>query len=214
MDEEIELINKKTTKQKLKNFFINNKKNIIILFSILFSVIIFYFLFLEIRERNQIKLAEKYNKITIKYLANKNIDIKKELVEIVNENNTTYSPLALYFLIDNEILKKKDEINNLFDQIINEAKLEKEIKNLNIYKKGLFNSDFVNGEELIKILSPIINSDSIWKPHSHYLLAEFFYSKNEKDKSKKYLIEIINSEESNQMIKSEAQKKLNRDFSE
>jgi len=214
MDEEIELINKNTRIEKVKNFFINNKKNIIILFSILFSVIIFYFLFLEIRERNQIKLAEKYNKITIKYLANKNIDIKKELVEIVNENNTTYSPLALYFLIDNEILKKKDEINNLFDQIINEAKLEKEIKNLNIYKKGLFNSDFVNGEELIKILSPIINSDSIWKPHSHYLLAEFFYSKNEKDKSKKYLIEIINSEESNQMIKSEAQKKLNRDFSE
>ena len=32
------------------------------------------------------------------------------------------------FLIDNQILKQNDEINELFDQVINKTKLEKEIK--------------------------------------------------------------------------------------
>ena len=61
-----------------------------------------------------------------------------------------------------------------------------EIKNLIIFKKALFNSDCVSENELLKILNPVINSESIWKSHSLYLLAEFFYSKNEKQKSKEF----------------------------
>ena len=51
-------------------------------------------------------------------------------------NDTTYSPLALYFLIDNNLIENQDEINMLFDELINKTSLDKEIKNLNIYKKG------------------------------------------------------------------------------
>ena len=109
---------------------------------------------------------------------------------------------------------KTNEINKYFDLIINISSLEKEIKNLNIYKKAIYNSNFVDENELIKILRPITNSDSIWKSHSLFLLAEFFYFKNNKSESKKLLNEIINDEDSNQNIKLEAQKKLIRDFSE
>ena len=83
-----------------------------------------------------------------------------------------------------------------------------------IYKKALFNSDFASENNLIQILNPVINSDSIWKSHALYLMAEYFYFKNEKGKSKEFFNQIIILENSNPNIKMEAQKKLDRDFSE
>ena len=99
--------------------------------------------------------------------------------EIIQDKNSTYSPLALYYLIDENLIKDKNEINYLFDVLINKTSLDYEIKNLIIYKKALFNADTTNENELLNILNPIINSKSIWKSHGLYLLAEYFYSKNE-----------------------------------
>ena len=214
MDEDIKIINTNTRNEKIKNFFIINKKKIIIFGSLFILMAIFYFLFLEIKERNKIKLAEKYNKIKIEHTANNKEDTKNKLIEVIYENDSTYSPLALYFMIDNEILTENNEINKLFDQVINKTKLDKEIKNLIIYKKALFNSDFTSENELLNILNPIINSESIWKSHALYLLAEYYYSKNEKEKSKDFFNQIILLENANQDIKIESQKRLNRDLSE
>ena len=212
MDEDIEIINTNTRNEKIKNFFIINKKKIIIFASFFILIAIFYFLFLEIKERNKIKLAEKYNKIKIEHTTNNKEDTKNKLIEVIYENDTTYSPLALYFMIDNEILSENNEINKLFDQVINKTKLDKEIKNLIIYKKALFNSDFTSENELLNILNPIINSESIWKSHALYLLAEYFYSKNQKEKAKEFFTKIVDMKDSNQNIKVESQKRLNRDF--
>ena len=63
-------------------------------------------------------------------------------------------------------------------------------------------------------MKPLINSNSVWKSHALYLLGEYFYSKNEKQKSKDFFVEIIELENSNQEIKQEAQKRLNRDLSD
>ena len=104
------------------------------------------------------------------------------------------------------------EINQYFNIIINEINLDKEIKNLIIYKKGLYNSNSATEEELLNILNPLINSESIWKSHSLYLMAEYFFSKNEKQKSKEFFEKILEMEESNPQIKIEAQKRLRRDF--
>ena len=212
MDEDIEIINTNTRNEKIKNFFIINKKKIITFVSFFILIAIFYFLFLEIKERNKIKLAEKYNKIKIEHTINNKEDTKNKLIEVIFENDATYSPLALYFIIDNEILTENGEINKLFDQVINKTKLDKEIKNLIIYKKALFNSDFTSENELLNILNPIINSESIWKSHALYLIAEYFYSKNEKEKSKEFFNKIVGMNNSNQNIKVESQKRLNRDF--
>ena len=85
------------------------------------------------------------------------------MIEIIYEKDTTYSPLALYFIIDNNIKTTNEEINEYFDILINDLRLDKEIKNLIIYKKALFNSDFETENNLIAILNPLINSESIWK---------------------------------------------------
>ena len=142
------------------------------------------------------------------------IKSKNELIEIINYKDSTYSPLALYFLIDNQIDISKEETNQYFDVLIEKVKLDKEIRYLIIYKKGLFNADFETENNLMTILKPIINSDSIWKSHSLYLIGEYFIYKNQKQKSKDFFNQILTLENSNPNIKIEAEKRLNRDFSD
>ena len=215
MEEEIQIINENTKKEKIKNFFIKNGKYFIFSISFLIILVLIYFFYIEIQSRNQIKLAEKYSNTVNNFKNLKNTEqTRKILVEIIEIKNSTYSPLALYFILDNELESKKNEINEYFDKVISINSLEKEIKNLNIYKKAVFNSEFVSETELIEILRPITNSDSIWKSHSLLLLSEYFYFKQNKAESKKLLNEILSYEGSNSEIKIEAKKKLTRDFSE
>ena len=215
MEEEIQIINENAKKEKIKNFFVKNSKYLIFSISAIIILILAYFVYLEINSRNQSKLAEEYNYIVNNFNNLQNSEQSTErLIRIVEKKNSTYSPLSLYFILDNELVTEKNEINKYFDMVINIGSLEKEIKNLNIYKKAIYNSNFVDEAELVEILRPITNSDSIWKSHSLFLLAEFFYYKENKAESKKLLNEIINYENSNSEIKLEAQKKLTRDFSE
>ena len=214
MDEDITIINKNTRNEKIKNFFVNNTKKLIITISAIVLIIFGYFIYEDLKKKNKIKLANRYNLVTIKFISGDKNKFENELIDIVNEKDRTYSPLALYFLIDNNIVNENKKINELFDVVINETSLEKEIKNLVIYKKALFNSDFESENNLIQILNPVINSDSVWKSHALYLMAEYFYYKNQKQKSKDFFNQILTLENSNPNIRIETQKRLNRDFSD
>ena len=214
MDEEVTIIDLNTRNEKIKGFFINNKKKIILGISIILVVIIGYLSMIEMKERNKIKLANQFNLIVINFkTGDKQVTINK-LTKIINTNDGTYSPLALYFLIDNNLINNQSEINKLFDEVINKTSLDYEIKNLIIYKKALFNSEFSNENDLLQILNPIINSESIWKSHSLYLIAEYFYSKNEKQKAKEFFNQILLIPSANTDIKTASQKRLNRDLGE
>ena len=213
MDEEIEIINTNTRIEKLKNFFVSKRKQIITLFIILILILISFFAYQEFKSRNKIKLANKFNKIVTSF-ENGQKNVNDELIDIINVKDKTYSPLAFFFLLDNDLISSRDEINSYFDILIKNTPLEKEIKNLTIYKKGLFNSDYVQENELLNILNPIIKSESMWKPQALYLMAEFYLSKNQKQKSKEFFNQIIEMENISPKIKLEVQKRLRSDFSE
>ena len=214
MDEEISLINTNTRNEKIKNFFINNKILIISLLLLIVLLLMFFFGFNEFKKREKIDISNLYNSTIIKHSVDNKAETQESLIKIINKKDSTYSPLSLYFIIDNEIIKDKNEVNKLFDIIINKTSLENEIKNLIIYKKALFNADQSNENELLDILKPLINSESVWKSHALYLMAEFFYSKNEKQKSKEFFNQIIILDNANDDIARKAQKRLNRDLSE
>ena len=214
MDEEVTIIDSNTRNEKIKNFFINNKRNFIIGISIILLIIFGYLSMKVMKERHKIKLANQYNSTIINFETEDKQKTIDQLINVINENDITYSPLALYFLIDNSLIDNKKTINSLFDELINKTSLDEEIKNLIIYKKALFNSDFYNENDLLKILNPIINSESIWKSHSLYLIAEYFYSKNQKQKAKEFFNQIMLLSNANNDIKIETQKRLNRDLGE
>jgi predicted negative regulator of RcsB-dependent stress response len=214
MDEEITIIDTNARNERIKNFFINNKKKLIIIVSIISVIIIGYLSFENSKEKNKIKLANQYNLALIDLNPENKQKTIDEMINVVKSNDATYSPLALYHLLDNNLLENNDEINILFNELIEKTNLDIEIKNLIIYKKALFNSEFVSENELLKILNPVINSESIWKSHALYLLAEFFYSKEEKQKAKEFFNQIITLPNANSAIKTESQKRLNRDLGE
>jgi len=214
MNEEISIIDSNTRNEKIKNFFNNNKKPLIAILTLIILIVFSYFAYNEIQEKKNKNLADKYNSIIVNFNNSNKTNIKNELIEIIYEKNSTYSPLALYFIIDNNIKSSNEEINNFFNILINETVTDKEIKNLIIYKKGLFNADFETENNLITILKPVINSDSVWKSHALYLMAEYFFDKNQKQKAKEFYNQILSYKKSNEKIILETQKRLRRDFSE
>ena len=214
MNEEVSIINSNTRNERIKNFFVNNKKKLILTILILILVLFGFFTYQIYQDRNKEQLANKYNKAVITYEKGDKSKIISSMKEIIEDKNKTYSPLALYFLIDNDVIDSNKEINELFDKILKIKKLDNEIKNLVIYKKALFNSEFEKENNLIKILSPILNSESIWKSHALFLMGEYFLNKGEKQKAKEFFEKIMILENSNSDIKLETQKIIQRDFSE
>ena len=172
MDEEIEIINTNTRIEKIKNFLISKRKQLISLLLLIVLILVTFFGYQEFDSRNKKQLAEKFNNLVINF-ENGQKDVSNNLLEIINVKDKTYSPLAFFFMLDNNLISSNEEINSYFDFLINEIALEKEIKNLTIYKKGLFNSDFTEENELLNILNPLIKSESMWKPQALYLMAEY-----------------------------------------
>ncbi len=214
MDEEITIINEKTRNEKIKSFFIENKKILSSLVSLLIIIILGFYSYQAYKDGHKKRVSEKYYSSVIEYNSGNKTFAIQSLKDIIKDKDNTYSPLALYFLIDNNLIENENEANQLFDFVINRTSLKPEIKNLIIYKKALYFADSISENELLNILKPIINSKSVWKSHGLYLMAEYFYSKEEKEKSKEFFNKILNIDNANQDIIKEAQKRLNRDLSE
>jgi predicted negative regulator of RcsB-dependent stress response len=214
MDEETAIINSNTRNEKIRNFFVNNKKPLLTASIIIIGIFIGYFAYAEFKENKKIEISNQYNSAVTEYSEENKERIKNLLVDLVFKNDPTYSPLSLYFIIDNKLITEKSKINDLFDNIIKEISLAEEIKHLIIYKKALYNADSSKENELLEILKPIINSNSVWKSEALYLIAEYFYAKDEKQKSKEFFNQILQLKNSNADIVTEAQKRLNRDLSD
>ena len=214
MDEDIASINSSTNIEKIKNYLNKNKKKILSIFLFLLTTLVLFFGYNEYKKSEKIKISNLYNSLTMNYSNNNKLETLNNLIDIINKKDSTYSPLSLYFIIDNNLTVDKEQINDLFNVLIKDTKLKKEIKNLIIYKKALFNADTSDENELLEILKPITSSNSVWKSHALYLLAEYFYSKNEKEKSKEFFNQIISLDNANQDLKINSQKRLKRDLSD
>ena len=214
MDEDLSIINTNTRNEKIKNFFVNNKNKIILCVIILIIIIVGVFSYDKYLINKKKDISDSYNSIIIDYSEKTKEKTASSLIEIINKKDPTYSPLSLYFIIDNNLVSDQSRINSLFDILINDTSLDSEINNLIIYKKALYNADNAQESDLLNMLNPLINSKSVWKSHSLYLMAEYFYANNQKQKAKEFFNQIIALENSNPDIRLQAEKRLNRDLSE
>ena len=212
--QDLDSINLSTKKEKFINYIKINFKKIIGIFFVLLLFILSFFFYNSFNEKKKLKISNKFNNIILNFNDQNNNETITGLKNIILEKDKTYSPLALYFLIENDLIKSNSEINNLFDVIIEDVGLIEDIKYLNIYKKLVYNLNFDNIEYILQISKPLLENDNIWQSHTQYLLGEYYYSKGNKVESKKYFEDIVLNRKGNIEIIKEAQKRLQRDLSE
>lgn len=213
-DQDLEFINTQTRLEKFRNFFNNHIKKIIFIITFIIILLIIFFSFTKIKKDKKIEISENYKYLTLNINTINKTEVMDGLREIILKRDTTYSPLALYYMIDNNLISSVEEVNEYFDILINETDLKEEIRLLNIYKKGLYNSNFSNEDKLLEILKPLLDKDNEWKSHSQYLMAEFYYFKKNMAKAKEFYEKILLDKNLIDPIKLEVQKRLQRDFSD
>tara|TARA_B100001057_G_scaffold417065_1_gene435475 strand:+ start:935 stop:1576 length:642 start_codon:yes stop_codon:yes gene_type:complete len=213
MDEDIAIVNHNTRITLIKDYFKKNIKKILILLITGLIILVVLFVFDELKERKKNKFAEVYNSIIFNTDDYSKIEIKDKMIEIINNKIETYSNLALYYLVDNKLVENQDEVKNLFDKVIKNTK-DFEHKNLAIFKKALYFSDKFPEINLLEILNPVINSDSVWKQHGLLLMGDYYFYNKQLNKSKEFFQKIVELKDVNPKIKIDVERRLNRDFSE
>ena len=81
---------------------------------------------LESLRIKKIKISNQYNSIIIEYNEN-NKNYTQKLIQLVETKDSTYSPLSLYFIIDNDLISE-NKVNELFDIVVNDVSQNKKSK--------------------------------------------------------------------------------------
>ena len=180
-----------TTRSRIKIFYESNKILIFSSILILIILIVSSSLYLESKERKKILLSENYMQAKF-YLDNGNkYEALNTLKEVIFANDPVYSTLSLFLILNHNLIVDYKEISLLFDHLLENNKFEKELRNLLIYKKALFNSNFVAESELLETIKPLLNTDTLWKAHGLKLLGDYFMSKGENIKAIEFYQQIL-----------------------
>tara|TARA_Y100000590_G_scaffold298744_1_gene336794 strand:+ start:4049 stop:4726 length:678 start_codon:yes stop_codon:yes gene_type:complete len=207
-DNEITIQKNLTNKERIINFYNNNKLLIYSSLFVLLTIIISIFLYLEIKETNKEKLANNYIEAKISIENGNQEQASKILKDIIFEDESTYSALSLFLILDENLIKDRKEVMSLFDHLLKNNKFDNEIRNLIIFKKGLFESNNTDEQKLLNSVNSIISSESFWKPHALLMLADFFASKKEYLKAKEFYMQILSLKNINEKFYSQARSQL------
>ena len=105
-------------KSKLKKFYESNK---IFIFSTIFIIIItivsfiFYF---DNKEKKSLLLSDDYVQAKIYLEKGDRIEATNLLEKMVLANNSTYSTLALFLIINQNLISDHKKLNNLFEHLL------------------------------------------------------------------------------------------------
>ena len=123
-----------TKKSKLSKFYESNKVLIYSVISILIISLASIIFYLEKKEKEKTLLAESYIEAVV---YSKNGDRNKAvniLREVIFANDSTYSTLSLFLILNENLILEKEELLHLFNHVLKENKFEKEVRNLIIFK--------------------------------------------------------------------------------
>jgi len=183
-------LNVSENSSKFDNIISKIKKNlkiIVVFVSILLLIFLFFLYQRDAKDKQAIKISNKFNVARLLIEKGKINDAKEIFYQIIDKKNKFYSPLSLYLIIENNMEENKDKILISFDKIIKIKGLEKENKNLIKIKKALFLIEKnANEQKILNELNPIINSNSIWKRESIEIIGDYLLSKGDKLKSEEF----------------------------
>ena len=184
-----------TENKSLKNFILSNKKKIFLLIGVIFFSLIYFWWADYTKKKDRYKNSEDFIDAKIFLSNNENQKSLEVLKKIISTNDEVYSPLSLFMIIDRNLEENRENVLKYFDQIISINSLEKEDLNLLKLKKAIYISDSADENDLLEILNPILNSNSVWNNKSLKLLGDYYFNKKEYIKAKQYYSDILNLED-------------------
>ena len=183
------------SQNKLSNFFKTNIKILLYIFGILILIIIALIWFTNNNKVKETKISDSFINAQILIENGKKNEAKKILSDLVLEKNSPYSSLSLFLIIENKLIDNKKTIINYFDEVINNNSFKEEDLNLLRLKKAIYISDISMEQEILGLINPIINSNSVWKNHALKFLGDFYNSNGQQQKAKQYYSTLSENEE-------------------
>jgi hypothetical protein len=199
-----------TKKSKLRAFYESKKKLIFLTTFFIILIIGLTVFYINSKKEKKILLSENY--VTAKiYLENGNKEKSKSILrEIVFANDATYSTLAFFLILNQELIDDERELIVLFDHILKNNNFDQEIQNLLIYKKAVFASNFITESELLNDIKPLLKKGTLWKPHALLLLGDYFSNKSEYIKAKEFYGQVLQIKNLKQSLYDQAIIKLSQ----
>ena len=181
--------------KSFKNLILSNKKKLLLLAGVIFLSLIYFWWADNIKKKDRYKNSEDFISAKIFLSKNENEKSLEILKNIISTNDEVYSPLSLFLIIDRNLNENRENVLKYFDQIISINSLEKEDLNLLKLKKAIYISESADENDLLELLNPILNSNSVWKYKSLKLLGDYYFNKKEYIKAKQYYSDILNLED-------------------
>ena len=179
----------------LLNFLKANIKIFLYIFGILILIIAAIIWLSSSNKIKETKISDSFINAQILIEKGKKNEAEKILSNIVLEKNSPYSSLSLFLIIENKLIDNKEIIINYFDEVINNNSFKEEDLNLLRLKKAIYISDISMEQEILGLINPIINSNSVWKNHALKFLGDFYNSNGQQQKAKQYYSTLSENEE-------------------
>ena len=195
-------------KVKLIDLLKKNFKLLLSLLILLFVIISILLWFDHSNKSKREKISEDFIQAKILLENQQNIKAHNVLKNIIEKKDNIYSPLSLFLIIEKNLETDKAIITNYFDKILDIGSIEKEDLNLLRLKKAIFISENSKEEDMLELLNPIINSDSVWKIQSIKFLGDYYFSLKQFNKAKQYYLILISDNDIG-LDKNEIKRKLN-----
>ncbi len=193
-------MNLDTPIEKKEGFKVFLRSNLKLLIG-LCAVLVFIgaiFLWLDYNGKNKrVKISENYVKAKILLTENNLFESLEILKNIIIKKDRTYSPLSLFLIIDKNLERDKEVILGYFDKVLSIGSLEKEDLNLLRLKKAIFISNTSSEQDMLDLLNPIINSDSVWKSQSLKFLGDYYFSLKQFKKAEQYYSILLEYDDDN-----------------
>ena len=182
MNEEIKELEKRSFTETIKK----NKTLLAFIIGIFIFICLSLFAYSEYKQKKIKEISDNFNKALILIQKKENERASKILEEIIKTKNNFYSVSALNLVVEEKLFKDKTKILETFDFVIHKSDLDKETKNLVIFKKILFLGKEIDEKTLLNSLNPIIQSNSVWKNTVSNYIKKYYISKKEYIKAKEF----------------------------
>ena len=178
-------------KSEFKDFYINYKKSLISLPIILIIIGSIYLFFDYKSKEKKTEISGSFIEAKVLLTQNNNIKSLEILKNIIFDKDKTYSPLSLFLIIDQGLENDNNVILSYFDEVLSISDLESEDLNLLRLKKAIFISNTSKEQDMLNLLNPVINSESIWKTQSLKFLGDYYFSLKQYKKAEIYYSTLL-----------------------